>query len=183
MEKKEFINELKLLGNVYGREISKEQAMSWYMFLKDYEIVDLKNAINRLATTSKYFPSLAEIRQEVVKTKSPELSLNAEDEFEKVRKAVRKFDIYDDENAVASLKPITKRVLSMTCSWQELCMCTDITWIKKDFIKIFNREIGKAEKIEMLGSVAEQREKEYKEQLLKEEAEIERQLQIEMEEL
>lgn len=183
MEKKEFINELKLLGNVYGKEISKEQAVTWYMFLQDYDITDFKNAINRLATTSKYLPSLAEIRQEIVKVKTPELSLNAEDEWEEVRKAIRKFDIYDSENALASLKPITKRVLGMTCSWYELCTrpSTEFHWLKKEFISIFNREIGKAEKTEMLGSSAEQREIEYKEQLLKEEAEIERQLQIEME--
>lgn len=183
MEKEKFLEMITSISKVYRIKVDEDTIAMYYEFLKDIEEDILKKAFKRIIEKNIYFPTIAHIRQEVVKIKSPELSLNAEDEFEKVRKAVRNFDIYDSENALATLKPITRRVLGMTCSWYELCMSTDITWIKKDFIAIFNREIGKAEKIEMLGNSAEQREKEYKEQLLKEEAEIEKQLQIETEEL
>ena len=183
MNKEEFLKLITGMSKAYRITIDEDTIGMYYEFLKDIEQDTLKKVFKRIIEKNKYFPTIAEIRQEVVKIKTPELSLNAEDEWEEVRKAIRKFDIYDSENALASLKPITKRVLGMTCSWYELCTrpSTEFQWLKKEFISIFNREIGKAEKTEMLGSSAEQREIEYKEQLLKEEAEIERQLQIEME--
>ena len=168
MEKKEFAKIMTGLGTVYNKEFKPNQVAIWYEFLKDVNENDLKEAVSNLIKTNKFLPTIAEIRQEITKRNVKELSLNAEDEWEEVRKAIRNFDIYDSENALASLKPITRRVLGMTCSWQELCMSTDVKWIKKDFISIFNREIGKTERIDMLGKNASKNEIEYKNNLLEE---------------
>ena len=48
MSEKEFLNEMKMLSGVYGKEMNKEQALSWYMFLSDFTIDDLKKATNKL---------------------------------------------------------------------------------------------------------------------------------------
>ena len=167
MEKKEFTKIITALCGAYGKEFKQNQIAIWYEFLKDVPEDDLKDAISNIVKTKKYFPTIAEIRTEITKHNVKELGLNAEDEWEEVRKAIRKFDIYDSENALASLKPITRRVLGMTCSWYELCTrpSSEFQWLKKDFVSIFNRELGKTEKISMLGSSATPEELEYKNNL------------------
>lgn len=181
MDKKNFLKLMTGLSKGFRTNIDEDTIAIYYEFLKDIRYDTLKEAFKRTIETKQFFPSIAEIRKEVAKLENPELALNAEDEWEEVIKAIKNYDIYDSENAMASLKPITRRVLGMAGGWQNVCMTEDIKWFKKDFIKLFNREIGKAEEIEMLGSSAEQREIEYRNELLKEEKEIERQNQIGME--
>lgn len=152
MDKEKFITLISALGKGFRVAVDQATIEIYYEFLNDIKEEELKKAIKKILEQNKYFPTIAEIRQTVVKSKTKELNLDAEDEWEEVRQAIRKFDIYDSENALLSLKPITRRVLGMTCSWYELCTrpTSETQWIKKDFISIFNREIGKLEKIEML---------------------------------
>lgn len=163
MNKENFVMLLTNLSKAFRTTIDEGTIAVYYEFLKDIDENTLKTACKKIIETKTRFPAVAEIRQEVAKHKNPTLSLNAEDEWDEVKKAIRNFDIYDSENALASLKPITRRALGMTCSWYELCTrpVEETKWMRKDFIAIFNREIGKTEQTEMLNAGEEQKRLNY----------------------
>lgn len=159
MNKENFVILITNLSKAFRTTIDEGTIAVYYEFLKDIDEETLKTACKKIIETNTRFPAIAEIRQEIARQKNSNLSLNAEDEWNEVKKAIRNFDIYDSENALASLKPITRRALGMTCSWFELCTrpTEETKWMKKDFIAIFNREIGKIERTEMLDTKEQKR--------------------------
>lgn len=177
---KEFAELITALGVSFNRTIDKKTLNVYYDFLKDIEIDVLKQAIKRIISTNKFFPSIAEIRETSATIKTKNLQLNAEEEWQNVLNAIRKFDVYDGESAIETLKPYTAKVVKML-GWYRLCMSENIVWEKKEFIKIFNQEQEDLKQYQMLGDNLTSQELTYKEQLLLEEKEYKRQELLELE--
>ncbi len=138
MNKKEFVEAMTYLGLAYNKNFTQEHLSVWYSFFKNENLEVFKNTIKRLITTSDYLPSISKFKKEITRIKCPEIAqLNAEEEFEKVRLAIRRFGSYRISELLQSLNPYTAKITSQI-GVQRICNSEGITWIKKEFISEFN---------------------------------------------
>ena len=138
MNKETFLKIMTYMGIAYNKEITQEQLEVWYSFLKDYNEVELNNAVKQLINTEKYMPSIAEIKEQIAKTKLSNVP-EAEDEWQEVLKSVRRFGSYNQDKAIASLKPYTAKIVGYI-GYQRICMAEsdEQVWNKKEFISEYN---------------------------------------------
>ncbi len=143
MNKKEFLKGITFLGMTFNKEFEAEQVGVWYEYFKDENIETFKRAIKNLGLINKFLPSISEIKKEIAKLENPLLTLRAEDEWEEVLKAIRKYGYYKQEEAFNSLKEITQNAVR-NLGWYRLCSSENIQWEKKEFITIFNSKVDGA---------------------------------------
>lgn len=149
MNKEEFVKALTFLSLAYNKEFDSEQTSVWYEFFKEEEPNIFKTALKRIIAKNKYLPSIAEIKQEIALIKTPQLQLDAEEEWEKVLKAIRKYGYYRETEALETLEPLTKHIVK-TIGWYRLNSSENIQWERKEFIEIFNNKKSNVEAVEML---------------------------------
>lgn len=145
---KETLTILKLTYPNSFRDISKEEALLMIqMWKKDFENDDeeiFKKAIDRLRQKCKYIPSIAEIKSEIATLNVKDLQLNAEEEFEKVLTAVRKWGTLDnvgfEKITMDTIRAIGQRRL-------ELIETANIPFMKREFIEIWNNKRDGIEKV------------------------------------
>ena len=137
MNKEQFIKGLKYLGIAYNKEFNEEQASVWYDFFRDTDYESFRQAVKRIIPKSKYMPSIAELRGEVVKITNPVLQLNVDDEWEKVIKAIRVHGTYITGEEFEKFEPITAKVVK-TIGWRKMCMSENIEFERKTFYDMFN---------------------------------------------
>ena len=137
MTQEQFIKGLKYLGIAYNKEFTQDQATVWYDFFKeeDYEI--FRQAVKRIIPQKQFMPSIAELKNEIAMLKTPVLQLNAEEEWDKVLKAVRRYGSYRESEAMESLNAYTRNILRQV-GYMRICMSESIQWERKEFIELFN---------------------------------------------
>lgn len=110
----------------------------WTKDFKDTNKEDFDRAINNIRNKNKFFPSIADIKEEIAKNKLKGIP-EAEDEWQEVLKAVRRYGSYRQQEAMESLKPYTAKIVSYI-GFQRICMATaeEQTWNKKEFIAEYN---------------------------------------------
>lgn len=125
------------LNNI-SKEDLKTMIKVWYEDFKDVPKDDFLEIINNVRYTSKYFPSIAEIKERLAKRKLEDVP-SAEDEWLEVKKAVSKYGYYQEIEAMKSLNPYTAKIVSYI-GFQRICMATqeEQTWNKKEFIEEYN---------------------------------------------
>lgn len=138
MNKEKFLKIITYMGIVYNKEFSKEQIEIWYSFLKDYSEEELNNAVKYLINTEKYLPTIAHIKEQIAKSKLNNIP-EAEDEWQEVLLSVRQYGSYRQEEALASLKPYTAKVVNYI-GYYKICSANseEQTWNKKEFIAEYN---------------------------------------------
>lgn len=146
MKIENFIKGMKFLGIAYNKEFNKEQCEVWYDFFKneDYEV--FRKAIKRIISKSQYLPSISEIKKEMSLISVPTLQLNADEEWEKVLNAVRRYGSYRQEEAMNSLNEYT-RDITRQVGYNRICMSEAIQWERKEFIELFESNKHIAEEI------------------------------------
>jgi hypothetical protein len=150
MNKEQFIKGLKYLGIAYNKEFTEEQATVWYDFFKDESYDNFRNAVKRIIPKKQFMPSIAELKQEITLFKNPTLQLKADEEWENVRIAIKKYGYYRGNEAMQSLNPTTARVVRMMGGWENLCMSKDGDWLRKNFIESFNTKVENYEEAALL---------------------------------
>ena len=105
---------------------------------------DFINAINEIRYTNKFFPSVADIKERLAKKNVATLP-DAEEEWQEVLGAVRRYGSYREEEALKSLKPYTSRIASLI-GYYRICTSTqeEQVWNKKEFIEEYNTLRDKA---------------------------------------
>ena len=83
-------------------------------------------------------PSIAEIKSELSEITMPMLQLDAGEEWEKVVKAIRHFGIYRANEAVATLHPVTAKVVKRLGGFGKMCISTSGDWDRQNFLKMFD---------------------------------------------
>lgn len=165
MSKEEFALAMVFLGTAYNKEFTSQQVSVWYEMFKEYKKEDFKTAIKRLINKNKYLPSIAEIKSEIALLNNSELQLNAEQEFEKVLLAVRKWGTLDkvgfEKITMETIRAIGQRRL-------ELIETANIPFIKKEFIEIWNNKRDGIEHISIQNNNVLTYKEEIKKQLLEE---------------
>lgn len=95
----------------------------WFRSLEDLDFKQAWVAVGRHACTSKYPPSIAEIRDQAVQATEP----NRRDWLEgwaDVQRAIHRWGMYSPQEALDALKeidPLTSKVAEML-GWQNLCL-------------------------------------------------------------
>ena len=137
MSKEDFAKIMTYLGTIYGKQFNKEELTVWYSFFYQVNSNIFKIAIKNLAEKTKYIPSIAEIKNEILRIQNPELKLNAEEQWAEVLKVIRKYGYYQSEKALQNLLPYTREIVEKM-NFQEICKSENINWERKVFIETFN---------------------------------------------
>ena len=140
------------------KDITEEEAklmiQVWANDFKNEKKEDFLKAIENIRYTSKYFPSVSDIKNEIAKLQICDIP-KAEDEWELVLKSVRQFGSYRVQEAKNTFKPYTAYIVSHI-GYMNICMAEDQTWNKKEFIAEYNQlkdkeiqniQIGKNERL------------------------------------
>lgn len=150
MTKEEFVKGMTFLGIAYNKEFTSEQVSVWYEFFKETNYDVFRQAIKRLIPKKQFIPSIAEINQEIALLKNPVLQLKADEEWEKVRNAIRKYGYYNGDKAMKSLNPTTAAIVRMLGGWERICTSTDGDWLRKNFMELFNTKVDNYEEVALL---------------------------------
>lgn len=151
MNKEQFVKGLKFLGLAYNKEFSAEQTTVWYDFFKNENYDNFRNAVKRLIPKNQFMPSIAEIKKEIALISNPTLQLKADEEWEKVRNAIRTYGYYRGDEAMKSLNTTTAGVIRMLGGWENICQSTNGDWLRKNFVELFETKKGNYEDVALLG--------------------------------
>lgn len=95
MDKEKFARILSGVGKLYGREIDKETMEMWLSFFKNNTIEEFKQAVNEHIKTSRYFPTVADLKARIYEIKNPnETNMEL---WEKLLSAIRRSSYYSEE--------------------------------------------------------------------------------------
>ena len=138
MNKEKFLKIMTYMGIAYNKEFTKEQLEVWYSFFKEYTDEELNNAVKKIINTEKYLPSIAQVKEEIAKMKVVGIP-EAEEEWQEVLKAVSRYGSYRQDEALASLKPYTAKIVGYI-GYQRICMAEsdEQIWNKKEFISEYD---------------------------------------------
>lgn len=110
MSKQEFIKAMVFLSRSFGKDMTKDQLDVWYSFFQDEEEATFRKAIKIIAEQNNYFPSIAQIKEEIKKLTEQDYSTNAKNEWGLVLEALRKTGYYKQDEFREMLKPKTLKV-------------------------------------------------------------------------
>lgn len=124
-------NELKLMIEVWTKDF------------KDTPKEEFNKAIQNIRNTSKFFPSVSDIKEQIAKNKIEKIS-SAEEEWQNVLSAVRMYGSYREQEALESLKPYTAKITKYI-GYYRICTSTqeEQVWNKKEFISEYNSLVDK----------------------------------------
>ena len=137
MRPEEFAKSITFLCNAYRQEMNNTQVSVWYNFFRDVPLSEFNVAIARVIEKHSYFPSIAQIRQEIALIKNPALQLDAAEEWEKVLKMISRYGSYQADVAMQEMNPVTAAVVKRMGGFTAICQSDDIEWRRKSFMSIF----------------------------------------------
>jgi hypothetical protein len=116
--------------------LQTQEAMDmWYMFLQDLDYKVCQNAVLEIISTSKFPPTIAEIREKC----SHLISLPVKDygeAWESVLKAIRKFGYPRELEALESLDEVTRSCVK-SLGYVNICMSENIVADRANFRDIY----------------------------------------------
>jgi hypothetical protein len=134
MNRKEIIN---LLGiatanfpNLQQKEM-KPTAVLWEKALEDIPYDIAEKALIKVLSTSKFFPTLAEIREATAQITQPR-TIDAMEAWGLILQAIRKYGYYNEGNAMRSL-PEDVAEMAKHFTWRELCLNENPDTIRAQF--------------------------------------------------
>lgn len=137
MTPKEFSVLLKGIQAMYPRDnICPDDASKtvWYRVLGDLDYAHATAAVQRHACTSRFAPSIAEIREQAVRVSTPEQRDWLEG-WNDVQQAIHRWGMHRPQEALEALKkkdPATAKIAEML-GWQNLCMSENPTADRANF--------------------------------------------------
>ncbi len=137
MNKNEFTQVIGYLVSAYpAATISGVTTKLYFEHLKDIPFEIMEKAVTRVVETSKFFPSIAELREVCLKESKPEYSQNTTDAMEILNTAVSNYGYYKVNEATEYIKqksPVLYKIVK-AIGFRNICGA--------DF-KIFRTEIEK----------------------------------------
>jgi hypothetical protein len=93
--------------------------------------------VKKYICESSYPPSIADIRREASEMTSPGDEMqDAGSAWGEVVRSIRIYGIYRPEEAISSMSRRTADVVK-NMSWQDICMCENLSVIRGQFLKIY----------------------------------------------
>lgn len=137
MKKTEMAKLFAIIAEVYPTfEVSEFRIELFRKLLGDLDFAVVEKASYMHISTNKYPPTVAHIRQHAVEIMSLQ-PINANDAWDEVYRAIRKYGRPRADIAVQSLSPLTARVVK-SIGFTEICMSENPSVIRGQFIKLYN---------------------------------------------
>lgn len=153
MNKEQFTKGITYLAIAYNKEFTQEQINVWYDFFKDEDFENFRKAVKRIIPQKQFMPSIAELKSEIALISNPVLQLNADEEWDNVLKAIRKYGTYRQDEAMKSLNPYTANIVRQV-GYTRICSSERIQWERKEFMELFNMNKERDEDMLMLAEPA-----------------------------
>lgn len=136
MTEQEFLKIMTFMSVAYSKEVDAEQTSVWYTFFRDDDYDRCRMAVKQLCVTSKFFPSIAEIKAAMAENDTQQLT--ADQAWEQVQKAISRYGYYQAEEAMKSLPETTQYAVVQLGGFQRVCSSESGDWLRKDFAKIYD---------------------------------------------
>lgn len=137
MNKKEFSKIAAAINTYYPREKpfpNNEAAQLWFEEFKDYSYEDVVCGLRRHVNTSKWCPTIAELKEAIVSNVAGERDWG--ESWNECLNAISKYGQYREAEALANMTPITRLVVTRI-GYKELCRSEDITLDRANYRKIY----------------------------------------------
>lgn len=108
----------------------------WQKAFYDHSYQVVSSATYQYILQNKFPPTIAEIREEVIKITNPDALKTGEQAWEEVVKAVKRFGYYRQGEALKTLDKATQRAVN-TVGWQDICHSEKIGVVRSNFFKVF----------------------------------------------
>lgn len=135
MTREEFLQGMSVLIATYSKDMTQEQIAIWYQFFEADSFDAFRNAIKLICTTSKFFPTVAEIKAAMADGDLKELT--ADQAWDQVLAAITKYGYYRADEAMKSLPDLTASAVRNLGGFQHICSAEMNEWLRKDFIKVY----------------------------------------------
>ena len=139
MTKQEFALWVAALKTYYSKEeklLPNKEAMAlWYSQLSDIPYPLANAVLQKWVATQKWSPSIAEVREQAALIQNGQTPTWGEG-WEEVRKAIRQYGIYNQQEAMDSLSGITKEAVKML-GFRNLCLSENETSDRARFEQIY----------------------------------------------
>ena len=141
MTREEFLAGLKVLTMAYSKDMTQEQTAMWYSFFSFDDFQTFRTAVKKLCVTSRFFPSIADIKATMAETDLRRIP--ADEAWNDVQCAIRKYGYYRPDEAMESLTPETQAAVRSLGGFQRICVQDNNEWLRKDFTKIYDEMKGR----------------------------------------
>ena len=148
MNAKEFGNFAAALRTYYSREniLPNQQAMElWFRQLQDIPYEAAEAILSKWVATNKWPPSIADIRDGMAEIQRGGPAPDWGDGWNQAMTAIRKFGSYSEEEALASLPPLTRETVRRL-GYKSLCWSENQVADRANFRQVY--EILEKRKIE-----------------------------------
>lgn len=123
---------------------------AWYEFFKETSEKEFNKAIRNIINKYDYFPTISQVKKEIANNQTSDIP-SAEDEWEEVLKVIHRYGTYRQDKALESLKPYTAYIVNHI-GYQIICMSSDNTWNRKEFIAEYNQLKEREKELIQIGS-------------------------------
>lgn len=111
----------------------------WYEEFKELPYEDVVNGLRRHVNTSRWCPTIAELKSAVVTNVAGEKDWG--DHWNKAVKAIQRFGIYQEEAALASLDPLTRQIVKRL-GYKDLCRSENQMADRANFRMVYEQVAG-----------------------------------------
>jgi hypothetical protein len=133
-------------------EPSDDKVRLWHELFCDIPYKVAMTAVKKLMLSSKFPPTIAELRKEVLAVTIPaEDRITPAEAWGMVVHAIRDYGSYREVDALASLPEVVARVVRYI-GWRELCLCDEPDIIRAQFMRMFDQVAAKERDRKLLPS-------------------------------
>lgn len=146
MTKKEFVTLAATIKNFYPKDnlLPTQEALGcWYAALGDLDFETAKAAVIRHVQTSKYAPTVAEIRGQAVKATAAEEGLDWSVAWRKVKKSISEYGLYNEREALEALDEHTREAVKRM-DWRSICLSDNEEVCRAQFRQIYEQVTRRA---------------------------------------
>lgn len=141
MTKEEFANGMAFMSNIFSKDMTAEQVGVWYSFFETDNFETFRKAVKTVCATSRFFPSIAEIKLAMAESDLNRLS--SDQAWNNVQYAISRYGYYRSAEAMASLTAEEQATVKSLGGFQRLCQQENDEWLRKDFCKIYDDMKGR----------------------------------------
>lgn len=129
-------------------EVDETRVEVWRELLGDLDFELLGVAVRRHITSSRFAPTVAEIREQAMRASGSE-QMTAGEAWGAVHEAVQIYGYYRPQEGLDSLPPLVARAAKQI-GWSQICLETEVGVLRGQFMRVFEQLARRAEREETL---------------------------------
>lgn len=151
MNRKEIINLIGIATANFPNLQQKEMqptAVLWEKALSDIPYDIAEKALIKVLSTSKFFPTIADIREAVAQITQPR-TIDAMEAWGLISEAIRKYGYYQQAEAMRSL-PSEVADMVKRFTWRELCLSENVDTLRAQFRMAWDTQSKRTKELKAL---------------------------------